>query len=132
MGAFFRLPTDTKDYLWWWIDIKDKSDIGNCFNQSKSATPLLKTLPFDNAFDNQSDKLVTENVAFADLGSCSLSDIVQYPHFSLANAKTQTQYILMFWKKYKYSENHLALLEWSRQVKIKASKWIVYAKVALQ
>ena len=85
-GAFFRLPTDTKDYLWWWIDIKDKSDIGNCFNQSKSATPLLKTLPFDNAFDNQSDKLVTENVAFA----------VQYPHFSLANAKTQTQYILMF------------------------------------
>ena len=93
-GAFFRLPAGTKDYLWWWIDIKDKSDIGNCFNQSKSATPLLKTLPFDNAFDNQSDKLVTENVAFADHGSCFLSDIVQYPHFSLANAKTQ--YILMF------------------------------------
>ena len=93
-GAFFRLPADTKDYLSVDDDNKDKNDIGNCFNQSKS---LLKTLP-GNAIDNHSDKLEAEKVAFADLGSCFLtSDLVfwatfvQFPQISLANAKTQTQ-----------------------------------------
>ena len=71
-GAFFRLPADTKDYLSVDDDNKDKNDIGNCFNQSKSATPLLKTHP-GNAIDNQSDKLVAGKVAFADLGSYFLT-----------------------------------------------------------
>ena len=60
------MPGDTKDYLSVDDDNKDKNDIGNCFNQSKS---LLKTLP-GNAIDNHLDKLEAEKVAFADLGSC--------------------------------------------------------------
>ena len=113
-----RTNWSQKNCLWWPQVLV--FDLSSCF--------LTMTLGFLTSALVFSPRLLV----FFTLALVFWATFVQCPHFSLANAQTQQQYILMFWEKYKYSENHLALLEWSRQVKIKASKWIVYAKVALQ